>query len=60
MISKWRVYSNPIYTDKGIKVKYGICRTMDESGNRQTSIEMYDTYQEAKTVADLMNNKAEG
>lgn len=59
MISKWRVYSNPINTDKGIKVKYGICRTRDESGILQTAIEMYDTYQEAKTVADLMNNKAE-
>lgn len=60
MISEWRVYSNPMQTDKGIKIKYGICRTMDESGNRQTAIEMYDTYQEAKAVADLMNNKAEG
>ena len=62
MISTWRVYSKLIPADHGSKLKYGIYRTIDpdapnEIENRQTTLDLYDTYQQARAVADLMNNK---
>ena len=62
MKSEWRVYSNPIPTDKGLKIYYGVYRLkdvdkIDEGGNRETSGNMCETYLEARARADYMNSK---